>query len=60
MSLVLTEFKDEIGWIIMNHDAKRNALSFEMLVSLLDALQEMKERKARVVVIRANKGAKVW
>jgi methylmalonyl-CoA decarboxylase len=60
MSLVITEFKNEIGWITMNHDAKRNALSFEMLGNLLDALEEMKQRKARVVILRANKGAKVW
>jgi len=60
MSLVVTEFKDKIGWITMNHDAKRNALSFELLCGLIDALDEMDLRKARVVIIRANKGAKVW
>ena len=60
MSLVITEFKDKIGWITMNNDAKRNALSFEMLCNLIDALDEMTLRKARVVILRANKGAKVW
>jgi methylmalonyl-CoA decarboxylase len=60
MSIVNTEFKDKIGWITMNNDAKRNALSFEMLCGLIDALDEMVLRKARVVIIRANKGAKVW
>jgi methylmalonyl-CoA decarboxylase len=60
MSLVITEFKDKIGWITMNHDAKRNALSFELLCGLIDALDEMELRKARVVIIRANKGAKIW
>jgi methylmalonyl-CoA decarboxylase len=60
MSLVITEFKDNIGWITMNHDAKRNALSFEMLDNLLSAFKEMRNLKARVVVLRANKGAKVW
>lgn len=60
MSLVNTEFRDKIGWITMNHDAKRNALSFEMLCALIDALDEMLLRKARVVILRANKGAKVW
>jgi methylmalonyl-CoA decarboxylase len=44
----------------MNHDAKRNALSFELLCNLLDAMEEMLLRKARVVILRANKGAKVW
>jgi methylmalonyl-CoA decarboxylase len=60
MSLVKTEFKDKIGWITMDHDAKRNALSFEMLGNLLDAMDEMSKRKARVVILRANKGTKVW
>jgi methylmalonyl-CoA decarboxylase len=60
MNLVVSEFKDKIGWITMNHDAKRNALSFELLGWLIDALDEMALRKARVVIIRANKGAKVW
>jgi methylmalonyl-CoA decarboxylase len=60
MSLIITEFKDKIGWITMNNDAKRNALSFELLCGLIDALDEMELRKARVVIIRANKGAKIW
>jgi methylmalonyl-CoA decarboxylase len=60
MSLVTTEFREKIGWITMNHDAKRNALSVDMLCNLIDALDEMLLRKARVVIIRANKGAKVW
>jgi methylmalonyl-CoA decarboxylase len=60
MTLVKTEFKDRIGWITMDNDAKRNALSFDMLCNLIDALDEMSLRKARVVIIRANKGARVW
>ena len=60
MTLVTTEYKDKIGWITMNNDAKRNALSFDMLCNLIDALDEMLLRKARVVILRANKGAKVW
>jgi methylmalonyl-CoA decarboxylase len=60
MSLVINEFKNEIGWITLNHDAKRNALSSELLNNLLDSLEEMRKLNARVVIIRANKGAKVW
>lgn len=60
MNLILTEFTDQIGWITMNNDTKRNALSFEMLCNLIDAIDEMQLRQARVVVIRANKGAKIW
>jgi methylmalonyl-CoA decarboxylase len=60
MSLVITEFRGETGWITMNNDAKRNALSFEMLESLIVAFDEMRDRKARVVILRANKGSRVW
>ncbi len=60
MPLVLTEFKDQVGWITLNHDAKRNALSSELLSGLRHALTEHKQNLARVVVIRSNKGAKVW
>ena len=49
-----------IGWITLNHDAKRNALSFDLLNELLEAIHFMEQQKARVVILRANKGAKVW
>ena len=60
MALVLKELKDKIGWITLNHDAKRNALSIDLLTELLDSLKWLKEEKARVVIIRANEGMKVW
>jgi methylmalonyl-CoA decarboxylase len=60
MSLILKELKNSIGWITLNHDAKRNALSAGLLTELLHVLKSLKEEKARVIIIRANKGAKVW
>ncbi len=60
MGLVITELKDGIGWITLNHDAKRNALSYDLLLSLIQGLKTLKEQKARVVILRANKGARVW
>jgi methylmalonyl-CoA decarboxylase len=60
MALVLKEVKEKIGWITLNHDEKRNALSIELLTGLLQALKSLKEEKARVIIIRANKGMKVW
>ncbi|MEI6455277.1 MAG: methylmalonyl-CoA decarboxylase [bacterium] len=60
MELVVMEFKDMIGWITLNHDTKRNALSIDLLNQILEALHFMERAKARVVIIRANKGAKVW
>ena len=60
MELVKQEMKGLIGWITLNHDAKRNDLSFDLLTQLLSALNEMEKQKARVIIIRANQGAKVW
>lgn len=60
MSLVLKELKDQIGWITLNHDEKRNALSNGLLSELLLALKSLRDEKARVIIIRANSGAKVW
>jgi methylmalonyl-CoA decarboxylase len=60
MSLIIKETRDRIGWITLNHDQKRNALSVALLNELLGALKSLKEEKARVIIIRANKGAKVW
>jgi len=60
MELIRHEIKDSVGWITLNHDAKRNALSFELLNQLLAALNELEKKKVRVVVIRANKGVRVW
>ncbi len=47
MSLIITETQDAIGTIVMNHTAKRNALS-EALINEV------------TVVLRAPAGTKVW
>jgi len=60
MELVLKELTEQIGWITLNHDAKRNALSTQLLTELLLAIKSLKDEKARVIIIRANKGMKVW
>ncbi len=60
MSLIIKELKDQIGWITLNHDAKRNALSFDLLNELLEALRSLGEARARVIIIRSNQGQKVW
>jgi methylmalonyl-CoA decarboxylase len=49
-----------IGYITLNHDLKRNALSFDLLNELLEAFTLLERKKARVVILRSNKGTKVW
>ena len=60
MSLILTSYDDTIGTITFNHAATRNSLSNALLEELINALQEFARRKVRVVVVRAETGAKVW
>jgi len=49
-----------VGTIIFNNYKKRNSLCFEMLEEILIALDNFKKRKARVVIIRSEKGTKIW
>ena len=60
MSLILTELQENIGIITFNHYEKRNALSREFIHSLIKGLNELTYKRARVVIIRAQPGAKVW
>ena len=60
MSLILKSFKDQIGTITLNNEEKRNALSTPLLLEMVEAFQKFRKLKARVVIIRANPGVKVW
>jgi len=60
MSLIKTEVKDSIGTICFNNDEKRNSLSTALMNEFIDALDKMGADKVRVVILRANQGAKVW
>ncbi len=60
VEFILTEQQDNIGIITLNHDQKRNALSRALIHELIATLNEMIHQRVRVVILRANKGAKVW
>ena len=60
MPLVLCEIQDLVGTITFNNDAKRNALSLAMLDEMIEALQRCARERTRAVILRANKGVKVW
>lgn len=60
MPLVSSQFADLIGTLTLDHPAKRNALSQALVQQLIDALAELKAQQARVVILRAAPGAKVW
>ena len=57
---ITSEFSNLIGTITLNNPEKRNSLSTLLLDELVEALNHLLEQKARVVVIRAHKGARVW
>jgi enoyl-CoA hydratase/carnithine racemase len=53
-SLVLAETSDGVALLTLNHPEKRNALSRDMLSTLLDRLQHIgAEKQARVIILRA-------
>lgn len=60
MPLILTSFSNNIATITMNHPKTRNSLSNALLNELIDTLQLLEKHKARVVIIRAQPGVKVW
>lgn len=60
MTFILTELKDQIGTIQLNNPKKRNCLSNAMLTEIVVAFQEFTSEKVRAVVVRAEKGCKVW
>lgn len=60
MSLIKTEVSNSIGTICFNNDDSRNALSRTMLDEFISGLDYLLSEKARVVILRANPGVKVW
>ncbi len=60
MSYILTTFEDSIGTVCFDHDRKRNCLGDALVGEVLDAMASFLERDARVIVLRAHPGARVW
>jgi len=58
--LILEEIKDGIGVLTLNNPARRNALSLELCKQLVVSLEGMKKHKVPVIVLRAEKNARVW
>ena len=60
MSLITTSCDHHVGTIEFNHPQTRNSLSSALLDELINAFAEMASRRARVIVLRAEPGVKVW
>jgi methylmalonyl-CoA decarboxylase len=60
MPLVTTRQDGAIGTITLDNPAKRNALSEALIEEIIAALGEFRSGRARVVVLRARPGVRVW
>ncbi|HEY5956334.1 MAG TPA: methylmalonyl-CoA decarboxylase [Polyangiaceae bacterium] len=60
MPLVQVEHSEAVGTLMLNHSAKRNALSHALITEIIDGLAELQRQSVRAVVIRAARGTKVW
>ncbi|MBN1634834.1 MAG: methylmalonyl-CoA decarboxylase [Ignavibacteria bacterium] len=60
MNNIKTSFENLTCTIILDNSVKRNALSDDMLLEILDVMKKFKSRKARCLIIRAERGAKVF
>ena len=59
-TLVKKSLEATIGTITLDNPAKHNALSAPLIEDLLAALSDLIRSGARVVILRARKGARVW
>jgi methylmalonyl-CoA decarboxylase len=60
MPLIGVEVIDSIRFICLNNPGRRNALSHEMVQDIIQTLQDFRERKVTVVILRAPDGCSVW
>jgi enoyl-CoA hydratase/carnithine racemase len=55
MESVLLEKEGPVGWLILNHPEKRNALSLDLMAKVIEKLNQVAEdRNIGVLVIKAN------
>ncbi len=59
-ALISIENMDSVALITLRNQAKRNALTHDMMHALSEAFLALAEAKTRAVVVRAEPGAKVW
>ncbi len=60
MTLARLDFDGQTAIITMDHAAKRNVLSQAMIADIMVGLDQARDRKVRVVILRAQAGCTVW
>jgi methylmalonyl-CoA decarboxylase len=59
-AMVDTKIANRIGVITLNNPRKQNALSKELMGELCAALEDLRRREARVIILRTSAGSKVF
>lgn len=60
MALIQTSIEGAVGTIAFDRDAKRNALSAELIVEMITALDTFTANQVRAVVLRTATAGPVW
>lgn len=60
MNLIRMTEDGHIGTIWLDNPTKLNALSHQLVEEVMEALKHLENTKARVVILRAQPGSKVW
>ena len=60
MNLVRVELKRDIGILTLNNPTKRNALSDALIGAVITELGQLEQAEARVAILRAPRGSKVF
>jgi methylmalonyl-CoA decarboxylase len=60
MPLIATQLQDEVGTITLNNPKQRNALSRALVDEVIQAMEALRQGKARVLILRAPAGSTVW
>lgn len=60
MSFLRVTHKNGLAILVLDNDSRRNSLSTALLEEFCSAIDQVCQSKAKVLIIRANHGAKVW
>ena len=60
MALVEVSIDQACGTLVLNNPEKRNALSSALIASLVAGLDVLREKQARVAVLRTPKATRTW
>ena len=60
MALIERSMSGQVGILQMNHPEKHNCLNGKLMRELMDGLDALVHDEARVIIIRAGAGCKVW